>query len=150
MRTLRTATAVLALLGAPALATAQESDSTTVDVSKIYEPDEVINGRPALDSLLNCPKFDPRNISGNEMTFSFERAPEVEHGGGVIEATLEYVVDRGGKVERRNIKVIRNTHREYERSLEYWVRDCRYNPGKIGETAVRVRLRRDVKLRVNR
>ena len=154
MSTLRTAAAALAVMIVPAMATAQESDSTTVDTKRIYEVGEIVNGRPVLDSvptLLNCPKFNPQDLRGDETTFSFERAPTIERGGGgIIEATLEYIVDVGGKVERRNIKVVRSSHREYERSLEYWVRDCKYNPGKIGKTPVRVRVRRDVKLRIDR
>ncbi len=154
MYTFRAAAVAITLLSAPALAIAQESDSTEIDISKIYEVNELVDGRPVLDSLptlLDCPKFDPRNIRGDETTFSFERRPEIERGGGgVIEATLEYIVDRGGKVERRNIKVVRSSHREYERTLEYWVKECQYNPGKIGDTPVRVRMRRDVKLRLDR
>ncbi len=149
------ATAVVALASAflviPAAASAQDDQPQKVDIEKIYDATDTL--ATEVDSLpvqLNCPKYDPRDVSGDATTFSFERRPDLETGGGMLEAMLEMVIGRDGKVERRLINVVEISDRRLERSIEYWVRTCRYKPGMIGGEKVRVRIRESFRHRLDR
>jgi hypothetical protein len=62
----------------------------------------------------------------------------------------DFVVKEDGKVDRRNIRIIRSTDSRLEQSVEYWIRRCVYRPGMIGDHEVRVRMREKFDLRLNR
>lgn len=135
--------ATLCALVLPGVGVAQEEAAETPDLDRVYTAADSVNGRPVLDSLpqlIDCPRFEPRDVRGDETTFSFERRPELERRPQHLEATIEFVVRKDGKVDRRRIRVLRSTDSRLERSLEYWLRRCVYRPGKIGEHAVEVRL----------
>ena len=138
-------------LAIPATSSAQEEQRQEVDIKKIYDATDTLSTE--VDSLpvqLNCPKYDPKNVRGDATTFSFERRPELEAGGGMVEATMELVIGRDGKVERRLINVVQTSDRRLDRSLEYWVRSCRYRPGMIGDEKVRVRILETFRHRLDR
>ena len=138
-------------LALPATGLAQEEQREKVDIKKIYDATDTLETE--VDSLpvqLNCPKYDPLNVRGDATTFSFERAPELEIGGGMVEATIELVIGRDGKVERRLIDIVEITERRLARSLEYWVRTCRYRPGMIDGEKVRVRILERFRHRIDR
>ena len=136
----------------PAAASAQV-DRDTLDLKQIFNAKDSVAGVPVIDSLpneINCPRFDPDRIRGDESTFSFERRPELERRMGPVEFTLEFVVGKNGKVERRFTRVIRTNNRALNRTFEYWVQSCVFKPGKIGEEAVRVRMEKSWSFTLNR
>jgi len=138
---------LLAVAGAAPAAAQQNPD--TLDLKAIFDAADSVNGVPVVDTLprlIDCPRFDQNTIRGSQETFSFERRPDLERRMGPVEVTLEFVVGKDGKVERRHIRVIRISDNRLERPVEYWVRTCTFGPGKIGEHAVRVRMRREWKI----
>ena len=122
---------------------AQDTSTTQIDLRRVYTLADSAGGKPVLDTLpklLNCPRYDPSKIRGDETTFSFERAPVVEQGPQVVRVTMEFIVNMDGQIDKKSIRVTENTHRDLSRSLEYWLPTCRYTAGKIGDQPVRVRL----------
>ena len=144
--------AAAALLALPAMGVAQEA-ADTLDLKRIFDARDSVAGRPVVDSLpqlINCPRFDPQQVRGDEMTFSFERRPELERYPQHLQVEVEFVVRQDGKVDRRNLRIIRSTDSRLEQSVEYWIRRCVYRPGMIGEHKIRVRMREKFDLRLNR
>jgi hypothetical protein len=143
---------VVALLArAPALPAQQPAD--TLDLGRIYSASDSSNGAPVVDTLprlIQCPLFDPRHIRGDAATFSFERRPVVEEHMPPVRVTLEFVVDPGGRVEQHTARVVRSSDDRLNRSFEYWVRDCRFRPGKIRGHAVRVQMQREWEIQPGR
>jgi hypothetical protein len=136
------------LAAAPPLAAQQPADS--LDLRRIFSAADSANGKPLLDTLpelVMCPQFDARKIRGDETTFSFERRPTIDENAGPVRVTLEFVVGTDGRVDRRTARVVRSGDNRLDRSFEYWVVDCRFHPGKIGDHKVRVRMQREWELR---
>ena len=149
MRTLNTLVLAISLAGLGSAAAAQDQ-AETPDLDKIYNATDLLGEDPILDSLpveINCPQYDPRKVRGGADQFSFEQTPTLDRGPQRVEATIEFVVRTDGRIERKQTRVIRSTDRRYDRSLEYWIRTCRFRPGKIGEHAVRVRMQKTWRLR---
>ncbi len=122
---------------------AQDTQVGQVDLGRIYTIADSVGGRPILDTvpkLINCPRYDPARVRGDETTFSFERAPVVDQGPQIIRVTIEFILNMDGKIDKMSIRIIETTHSELNRSLEYWLPTCRYKAGKIGDQTVRVRL----------
>jgi hypothetical protein len=101
----------------------------------------------SLPDLIQCPDFDPRNIRGDASTFGFERRPVIEEQLPPVKVTLEFVVGPGGRIEDRTVRVVRTTENRLNRSFEYWVKDCRFRPGKVRGHAVRVLMQREWEIR---
>ncbi len=150
MRTTVAVALVSLAVAIPVTGLAQE-EQQEVDIEKIYDATDTL--ATEVDSLpveLNCPKYDPREVRGDATTFSFERRPDLETGGGMVEGVIEVVIGRDGKPERRLINVVEISDRRLERSIEYWARTCRYKPGMIGAEKVRVRVRQAFRHRLDR
>ncbi len=142
----------LALTLCPVAASAQV-DPDTLDLKQIFDARDSVAGLPLIDSLpeeINCPRFDPDRIRGDVSTFSFERRPELDRRMGPVEFTLEFVVGKDGKVERRFTRVIRTNNSALNRTFEHWVQTCVFTPGMIGEHAVRVRMEKSWTFTLNR
>ena len=136
------------LAAAPSLAAQQPADS--LDLRRTFSAADSLNGKPIVDTLpelITCPQFDARKIRGDETTFSFERRPAIESGAVPVRVTLEFVVGTDGRIDRRTPRVVRSGDNRLDRSFEYWVVDCRFHPGKIGDHKVRVRMQREWELR---
>ena len=149
MRTLSVLVLAISLAGLGSAAVAQEQ-AEPPDLDKIYNATDLLDAYPILHSLpveINCPQYDPRKVRGGADQFSFEQTPTLDRGPQQIEATIEFVVRTDGRIESKQTKVIRSTDRRYDQSLEYWIRTCRFRPGKIGEHAVRVRMQKSWRLR---
>lgn len=136
------------LAGAPSLAAQQKADS--VDLRGVFSAADSVDGRPVVDSLpqlIQCPQFDARRIRGDATTFSFQRPPTIEDNMNPVSVTLEFVVDKRGRVESHSARVLRSGDSRLDQSFEYWVADCRFQPGKVRGQPVRVRMQREWKLR---
>jgi hypothetical protein len=141
---------VFVLLLVPAAALAQQP---ALDLNKVWTPADSVDGRPVLDSLpqlINCPRYDPKDVRGDESTFSFESRPELERLPAAMEAEIEILVRKDGKIDSRRTKVVRSTDYRLDRSLEYWVQRCVFRPGMIGGEAVEVRMVRTFEIQIPR
>ncbi len=142
MRSVATLTVALLALGLPAGAAGQV-DPDTLDLKAVFDAADSVAGVPVVDTLpelINCPRYDPSRVRGGAETFSFERQQQLEQHIGPVEFTLEFVVGKDGKVERRQVRVLRSNEHRLNRTFEFWVRTCAFKPGKIGPHEVRVRM----------
>lgn len=140
--------AALMVLAALPLAAQQSPD--TLDLRRIFSATDSVHGAPLVDplpDLMQCPQFDARNVRGDATTFGFERRPVVEENMPPIRVTIEFVVGTNGRIEPRTARVIRASDDRLNRSIEYWVMDCRFHPGKVRGQAVRIRMQREWELR---
>ncbi len=139
------------LAGAAALPAQQQAD--TLDLRRIHSATDSRNGAPVVDTLprlMQCPEVDARNVRGDPSTFSFERRPTIEERMPPVTVTLEFVIGLDGRIDQRTARVVRTTDDRLNRSLEYWVMDCRFRPGKIRGHAVRVRMQRESEVQPTR
>lgn len=135
--------ALTALVALPAAAQEPQEQQPAFDLNKVWTPADSVNGQRVLDSLpqlINCPRFDPQDVRGDETTFSFESRPELERLPQNMEAEIEILINKDGKIDRRRTQVVRSTDYRMDRSLEYWVQRCVFRPGKIGDEPVQVRM----------
>lgn len=150
---MRTIAITVGLLLLGTVTTAAQVDPDTLDLKEVFNAADSIMGVPVVDTLpeiINCPQYDPSRVRGDASTFSFERTPELESSGGMVEFILEFVVGKDGKVERGRTTVIRTNTRELERQFPYWVQTCSFKPGKIGEHEVRVRMEHEWRYQISR
>ena len=139
---------LICTVAAAPLAAQQQTDS--LDLRQTFSAADSVNGKPVVDTLPEltmCPQFDARKVRGDETTFSFERPPVIDPATGPVRVTIEFVVGTDGRVDHRTARVVRSSDSRLDRSFEYWVVDCRFHPGKIGEHKVRVRMQREWEIR---
>jgi protein TonB len=90
----------------------------------------------------------PRLVAGS---CTAPRYPDILRQAGMEgRVELEFLIDTAGRAEPRSIRVVRTDHALFDAPARDAVLSCRFQAGRIGAHAVRVRVRQPVEFRLAR
>lgn len=116
----------------------------TPEPGRVYGEKEQVNGRYVLTTWpkqIGCARYDPaKRRNRARIADRYETDPDIERMPARIQAILEIVIGLDGIPERKLTKVLRTSDPRFDEDLISWVQACRFQPGKIGAEAVRVRI----------
>jgi hypothetical protein len=124
-------------------------DLDSIDIARTFTLADTVDGRRIVTTrpkLINCPRYDPRERANRaRINDRYEREQQFERAPLNIQALLEIVIGTDGKVRAKEIRVLRTNDSRADKQIVQWVQSCVFEPGKVGDRAVTVRIEFPVK-----
>jgi hypothetical protein len=121
----------------------------SVDINRIFTLADTVGGRRVVTKapkLVNCPRYDPQERPNrSRINDRYEREQRFERAPLNIDALLEIVVGTDGQVRSKETRVLKTNDHRADKAIMQWVQSCFFEPGKVGDADVTVRMEFTVK-----
>jgi hypothetical protein len=121
----------------------------SVDINRTFTLADTVGGHRVVTKapkLVNCPRYDPQERPNrSRINDRYEREQQWERAPMNIDAILEVVIGTDGKVRSKEIRVLRTNDHRADKAIMQWVQSCFFEPGKVGDRDVTVRMEFPVK-----